>query len=64
MIDKDGANGKLLAVSVGGVREFDYKGRAARSAIWKTPVSGRVMASGVNLEGDEQAFACADLGLE
>ena len=55
MIDKDGANGKLLAVSVGGVREFDYKGRAARSAIWKTPVSGRVMARGVNLEGDDQA---------
>ena len=46
---------RVLAVSVGRPREFDYHGRPARSAIWKTPVSGRVAARGVNLDGDDQA---------
>lgn len=47
--------GTLLSVNVGGVREFDYRGRPAESAIWKLPVTGRVTAKGVNLEGDQQA---------
>ena len=47
--------GKLISVNVGKPREFDLNGRPARSAIWKTPVSGRVAARGVNLEGDDQA---------
>src|SRR5262245_13307615 len=47
--------GKVLAVSVGWPREFEYNGRSARSAIWKTPVAGRVAARGVNLAGDDQA---------
>jgi len=46
---------RVLAVSVGRPREFDYHGRPARSAIWKLPVSGRVAARGVNLAGDDQA---------
>src|SRR5437763_9425894 len=46
---------KVLSVNVGGVREFDYHGRPARSAIWKSPVTGRVAARGVNLAGDRQA---------
>ena len=46
---------RVLAVSVGGPREFDYHGRSARSSIWKSPVSGRVAARGVNLAGDDQA---------
>ncbi len=45
----------VLSVNVGGVREFDYNGRPAKSAIWKTPVNGRVTVRGVNLEGDDQA---------
>jgi MOSC domain-containing protein YiiM len=49
------AVGKVLSVNVGVPREFDYEGRTARSAIWKTPVSGRVEARGVNLAGDDQA---------
>jgi len=49
------ARGTLLSVNVGGVREFDYHGGAAASAIWKSPVRGRVAARGVNLEGDDQA---------
>ena len=49
------ARGTVLSVNVGGIREFDYRGRPAVSAIWKSPVRGRVAARGVNLEGDEQA---------
>jgi MOSC domain-containing protein YiiM len=47
--------GKLLSVNVGRVREFPYGGRPAKSAIWKSPVTGRIAARGVNLQGDEQA---------
>jgi MOSC domain-containing protein YiiM len=47
--------GKVLSVNVGLPREFDYNGRLARSAIWKSPVAGRVAARGVNLAGDDQA---------
>jgi MOSC domain-containing protein YiiM len=47
--------GKVLSVNVGLPREFDYNGRPARSAIWKSPVAGRVAARGVNLAGDDQA---------
>ncbi len=47
--------GSLLSVNVGGVREFEYNGRPAKSAIWKSPVTGRVVARGVNLAGDDQA---------
>jgi MOSC domain-containing protein YiiM len=45
----------VLSVNVGGVREFEYKGRRAKSAIWKSPVVGRIPARGVNLAGDDQA---------
>jgi MOSC domain-containing protein YiiM len=47
--------GRVLSVSVGSPREFDYNGKRARSAIWKAPVTGRVAARGVNLAGDDQA---------
>ena len=46
---------KLVSINVGTPREFEYKGRTAISAIWKSPVDGRVAAKGVNLEGDDQA---------
>src|SRR3954471_23397995 len=49
------SRGKVLSVNVGFPREFEYHGRSARSAIWKSPVSGRVAARGVNLAGDDQA---------
>ncbi|HXN81591.1 MAG TPA: MOSC domain-containing protein [Myxococcales bacterium] len=48
-------SGRVLSVNVGGVRKFEYRGRPAESAIWKSPVSGRLAARGVNLEGDHQA---------
>jgi MOSC domain-containing protein YiiM len=47
--------GKVLSVNVGTVREFEYSGRPAKSAIWKFPVVGRITARGVNLAGDDQA---------
>jgi MOSC domain-containing protein YiiM len=47
--------GQLLSVNVGRPCEFEYNGRPVKSAIWKTPVAGRVQARGVNLEGDDQA---------
>jgi MOSC domain-containing protein YiiM len=47
--------GTILSVNVGAPRDFEHAGRAARSAIWKSPVPGRLRARGVNLEGDEQA---------
>lgn len=47
--------GKVLSVNVGGVREFEYNGHPAKSAIWKSPVSGRVAVRGINVEGDIQA---------
>ena len=45
----------VLSVNIGRVRQFDYNGRTAKSAIWKSPVAGRIAARGVNLEGDDQA---------
>ncbi len=48
-------DGRVLSVNVGGVREFAYNGRPAKSAIWKSPVDGRVRVRGVNLDGDDQA---------
>lgn len=47
--------GKVLSVNVGTAREFEYDGRPARSAIWKSPIVGRVAVRGVNLAGDDQA---------
>lgn len=47
--------GKVLSVNVGSVRVFEYGGRPAKSAIWKSPALGRIAARGVNLAGDDQA---------
>src|SRR5947199_9397124 len=47
--------GRVLSVNVGTVREFEYGGRPARSAVWKSPAVGRVAVRGVNLAGDGQA---------
>ena len=49
------AEAKILSVNVGKPRHFDYKGRRAKSAIWKSPVNGRTFARGINLDGDDQA---------
>ena len=54
--------GKVLSVNVGSVREFEYGGRPARSAIWKSPAVGRIAARGINLAGDDQADRMAHGG--
>ena len=46
---------RVLSVNVGRPRKFDYHGRPAQSAIWKSPVEVRVAARGINLAGDDQA---------
>jgi MOSC domain-containing protein YiiM len=47
--------GKVLSVNVGSVRQFQYDGHPAKSAIWKSPAVGQIAAKGVNLAGDDQA---------
>lgn len=47
--------GIVRSVNVGRPREFDHHGKSRTSAIWKTPVEGRVAVRGVNLDGDDQA---------
>ena len=46
---------QLVAVSVGSPREVEWRGRAIRTSIFKTPVSGRVHVARLNLAGDEQS---------
>ena len=56
--------GKVLSVNVGGVREFEYNGRIAKSAIWKSPVQDRIAIRGINLDGDVQADRKAHGGFD
>jgi MOSC domain-containing protein YiiM len=44
-----------VSVNVGAPRVVDWYGRRVRTAIYKEPVPGPIVASGVNLEGDAQA---------
>jgi ferredoxin-NADP reductase/MOSC domain-containing protein YiiM/ferredoxin len=45
---------KLLSVNVGLPREIAWQGKVVRTAIWKLPVSRRIAARRLNLEGDAQ----------
>jgi MOSC domain-containing protein YiiM len=46
---------QVLFVNVGGVRTVDVGERTITTAIWKSPVDGRVPVCGVNVSGDDQA---------
>jgi MOSC domain-containing protein YiiM len=46
---------EVLFVNVGGVRTVDVGDRTITTAIWKSPVEGRVPVCGVNVTGDDQA---------
>lgn len=46
---------RVVSVNVGRTRQFEYEKLAVQSAIWKSPVTGRIAVRGVNLDGDEQA---------
>jgi MOSC domain-containing protein YiiM len=58
------SEGRVLSVNVGRPSTFELNGRQVRSAIWKSPVVGRVAARGVNLEGDDQADRKAHGGVD
>ena len=49
------APARLRAVNVGAVRTVRTPSREITTAIWKSPVEGRIPVRGVNLEGDDQA---------
>jgi ferredoxin-NADP reductase/MOSC domain-containing protein YiiM len=44
----------LVSVNVGLPREVEWQGKIVRTAVWKKPVAGRVMARRLNLDGDGQ----------
>jgi MOSC domain-containing protein YiiM len=46
---------RVISVNVGTVREVEWRGEMVPTAIWKTPVAGRVALRGVNFAGDDQA---------
>src|SRR3954454_8024799 len=50
--------GVVVSVNVGLPRDVAWQGRTVRTGIWKQPVSGRVFARRLNLDGDGQG----DLG--
>jgi MOSC domain-containing protein YiiM len=47
--------GKVESLNVGVPRPVQVKGGTVWTAIWKSPVEGRVPLRGVNLRGDDQA---------
>ena len=46
---------RIVSVNVGRPRTVEWHGRKVRTAIFKDPVDGPVLASDVNLSGDDQA---------
>ena len=51
----DSTAARVSSVNVGAVREVEWRGDLVATAIWKSPVSGRVALRGVNFVGDDQA---------
>jgi MOSC domain-containing protein YiiM len=54
-LERPVGTGRVVSVNVGRPRAVERNGTPATTAIWKQPVTGRVAARGVNLDGDEQA---------
>jgi ferredoxin-NADP reductase/MOSC domain-containing protein YiiM/ferredoxin len=46
--------GVIVSVSVGLPQNVEWQGRTVRTGVWKTPVTGRVFARRLNLDGDGQ----------
>jgi ferredoxin-NADP reductase/MOSC domain-containing protein YiiM len=46
--------GLLVSVNVGLPADVEWQGKVVRTAVWKRPVEGRVMARRLNLDGDGQ----------
>lgn len=49
------AAARLVSANVGRTRSVEWQGRTLRTAIWKTPVEGRVATETDRLAGDRQA---------
>jgi len=49
-----GIHNRIVAISVGGPRQVESRGRVVRTSIFKTPVAGRVRVTRL-IEGDVQA---------
>jgi len=46
---------KLVSVNVGLPREVEWRGKAVRTSIFKSPVAGRVKVTKLNIAGDKQS---------
>ena len=46
--------GTLVSINVGLPQDVEWQGKIVRTAIWKRPVQGRVMARRLNIDGDGQ----------
>jgi ferredoxin-NADP reductase/MOSC domain-containing protein YiiM len=46
---------RLLSVNVGLPRDVTWNGRTVRTAVWKSPVTGRRMVRKLDIDGDAQA---------
>jgi ferredoxin-NADP reductase/MOSC domain-containing protein YiiM/ferredoxin len=46
--------GVIVSVNVGLPKDVAWQGRTVRTAVWKTPVTGRIFARRLNLDGDGQ----------
>jgi MOSC domain-containing protein YiiM len=46
---------KIVAVSVGGPRDVQWRGNTVQTSIFKTPISGRANVTRGNVEGDQQS---------
>ena len=55
---------KLLSICVGLPREIDWKGKPVRTSIFKTPVTGRIPVTKLNLKGDQQSDLSVHGGID
>jgi MOSC domain-containing protein YiiM len=46
---------KLISVNTGRPRDVEVNGRVVRTSIWKSPRTGRLRVSTLNVDGDEQS---------
>jgi ferredoxin-NADP reductase/MOSC domain-containing protein YiiM/ferredoxin len=46
--------GVVVSVNVGLPQDIAWRGRTVRTGVWKTPVTGRIFARRLNLDGDGQ----------
>jgi MOSC domain-containing protein YiiM len=56
--------GVVESVNVGTPRAISWRGQTVTTAIWKSPVPGRVKVRGVNVDGDRQANLEAHGGVD